>query len=143
MHARPVGPRWQASGNQGNGCPLSHEGIDSTLEDTFALDVECLRHLFTPSCGLPLSCCSLGGPLNCQPASASRQVAPFQRAMVPWAWIISINDEAFTRAEIPIGKMTPIVKKCLHARNGIQTIHTSRAEQPAFGITAVDSGCFR
>merc|ERR1719446_1677057 len=35
---------------------------------------------------------------------AIESAAPYQRAMVCWAWILRVNDEAFMRAELPPGK---------------------------------------
>jgi hypothetical protein len=51
-------------------------------------------------------------------------IAPFQRAMVTWSWIMAVADDAFTKAGAQPAKMTAVLKKCTTARDGIQTIHT-------------------
>jgi hypothetical protein len=51
-------------------------------------------------------------------------IAPFQRAMVTWSWIMAVADDAFMKAGAQPAKMTAVLKKCLAARDGIQTIHT-------------------
>merc|ERR1719443_2559859 len=64
------------------------------------------------------------GLLKKQEREAMDPVAPFQRAMVPWAWILSLSDDAYSRAGLQPAKITSIAKKCCAARDGVQTIHT-------------------
>lgn len=57
-------------------------------------------------------------------AEILKSLAPFQRCMAIWTWVVIACDKAFTKAKRPIGNALMVAKTATKARDGIQTIHT-------------------
>eukprot|EP00747_Dinoflagellata_sp_TGD_P168183 gnl/TRDRNA2_/TRDRNA2_193977_c0_seq1.p1 gnl/TRDRNA2_/TRDRNA2_193977_c0~~gnl/TRDRNA2_/TRDRNA2_193977_c0_seq1.p1 ORF type:complete len:541 (+),score=94.54 gnl/TRDRNA2_/TRDRNA2_193977_c0_seq1:95-1717(+) len=75
------------------------------------------------------------GVLSESEVDALKNVSPYGRAMIMWAWIMRLAQETFDDAAGPgphAPKLVAVFQHCILARNGVQTIHTYLQTQLPF-----------
>eukprot|EP00747_Dinoflagellata_sp_TGD_P178493 gnl/TRDRNA2_/TRDRNA2_27446_c0_seq1.p1 gnl/TRDRNA2_/TRDRNA2_27446_c0~~gnl/TRDRNA2_/TRDRNA2_27446_c0_seq1.p1 ORF type:complete len:515 (+),score=53.86 gnl/TRDRNA2_/TRDRNA2_27446_c0_seq1:133-1677(+) len=75
------------------------------------------------------------GLLSASEVELLRNMSPYGRSMVMWAWIMRLTQEKFDKAAGPMPnspKLRCVWGLCLNARDGIQTIHTYLQTQLPF-----------